>query len=148
MNLTPEQKTRMTSLVAALRSGNYLQTMEYLRISSHAGGFRHCCLGVACELYAKDKGVEWDNNKFIHEQDYLPDEVVEYFGFPRVAANFGCPSRNSGNPPINQDIIDKVLPPNSRPFVPHLANINDAGATFEQIASMIELQFLQDTPTQ
>lgn len=40
--------------VAALRSGAYEQTTKVLR---NDGGF--CCLGVLCDLYAQETGVEW-----------------------------------------------------------------------------------------
>jgi hypothetical protein len=43
-----------TKWVAALRSGEYEQTEGVLR---NGNGF--CCLGVLCDLYAQETGVEW-----------------------------------------------------------------------------------------
>lgn len=51
MAMNPEVKARW---VAALRSGEYKQTTGCL---SRADGF--CCLGVLCDLHAKETGTLW-----------------------------------------------------------------------------------------
>lgn len=43
--------------VAALRSGEYKQGDRRV-LNDGQGGF--CCLGVLCDLYAKDTGTEWE----------------------------------------------------------------------------------------
>lgn len=40
--------------VAALRSGEYEQAEMYLRVNN-----KFCCLGVACDLFAKEREGEW-----------------------------------------------------------------------------------------
>lgn len=64
--------------VAALRSGKYQQTQGYLRDSD---GF--CCLGVLCDIFAKDLETEWQGHLAGHRYDFLgqgfhlPTEVYE-----------------------------------------------------------------------
>jgi hypothetical protein len=102
--------------VSALRSGEYQQTQRYLRTDN---GF--CCLGVLCDLYGKENNVEWNlannghNYEFQEFESYLPSSVVEWSGIEEV------------NPLVNDEEST-------------LANLNDSGSTFEQIADVIEHQ--------
>jgi hypothetical protein len=97
--------------VSALRSGDYQQGRSYLRTDN---GF--CCLGVLCDLYAKENNVEWNlannghNYEFQNNESDLPS-VIEWAGV------------EDHNPAIC--------------LVP-LVVINDTGSTFEQIANLIE----------
>lgn len=43
--------------VAALRSGEYKQSSKRV-LNDGQGGF--CCLGVLCDLYAKETGAAWE----------------------------------------------------------------------------------------
>lgn len=61
--------------VEYLRSGIYKQTTGKLR---GAKGF--CCLGVACDLYAKENDVEWDGQEFMGSFDALPEAVRKWLG--------------------------------------------------------------------
>ena len=102
--------------VDALRSGGYQQTQRYLRTDN---GF--CCLGVLCDLYAKENNVEWNlvnnghNYEFQDKESHLPSSVVEWSGV------------EDSNPLVN----DKTE---------SLANLNDRGSTFNVIADVIEHQ--------
>lgn len=63
----------------ALRSGEYKQTKENL----HDGnGF--CCLGVLCDLHAKERGTNWvrliDLYELYGEMQLLPLSVQEWAG--------------------------------------------------------------------
>lgn len=64
----------------ALDSGEYEQGHGALRTAS--GKF--CCLGVLCDLYAKDTGNKWsDVGGGLHlegESSYLPEKVCEWAG--------------------------------------------------------------------
>lgn len=94
-------------LVAALRSGDYKQTMGQLR---NGGGF--CCLGVACNLFDPTgwrEDMTYNNVKYM-----LPADVQDFFGFTYGNATFG------------QDSTDG------------LTDRNDGGATFAEIADLIE----------
>ena len=101
--------------VDALRSGDYKQTQNRLH---NEYGF--CCLGVLCDLYGKENNVEWEpsiyyNNdyEFQHMVTVLPLSVMEWAGVEEV------------NPYVN-----------GGPFT--LAELNDQGSTFNEIADVIE----------
>lgn len=63
----------------ALRSGEYKQTKENLR---DGNGF--CCLGVLCDLHAKERGTNWvrliDFYELYGEMQLLPLSVQEWAG--------------------------------------------------------------------
>lgn len=67
--------------IAALRSNEYKQTQGYLH--THDG---YCCLGVLCDLYAKEKNMEWkienDGNirSFDGKDQVLPQSVSDWSG--------------------------------------------------------------------
>jgi len=84
------QKARLNKWADALESGNYKQGRWWLRPNlvegDENGPDTFCCLGVACDLYAKNtKKGKWDGEKFrtnkYDENDANPPEpVTEYFG--------------------------------------------------------------------
>jgi hypothetical protein len=98
--------------VSALRSGDYQQTQEHLHDKN---GF--CCLGVLCDLYGKEHNVEWNLANmpgyyaFQGRETVLPLSVIEWAGVIGI-----------------DPLIGKVS----------LAELNDKGSTFEQIADLIE----------
>jgi len=102
--------------VSALRSGEYQQGQCYLRTNS---GF--CCLGVLCDLYAKENNVEWNlannghNYEFQEFESYLPSSVRKWADLEYC------------NPPVNDEEST-------------LARLNDNGTTFNEIADVIEKQ--------
>jgi len=105
--------------VDALRSGEYQQTQRYLRTDN---GF--CCLGVLCDLYAKENNVEWNlvnnghNYEFQDKESYLPSSVRKWAGVKSHNADF---------------IINETR-------TETLANLNDMGFAFNEIADVIEKQ--------
>lgn len=118
--MKPEIKAQW---LEALRSGKYAQTKAALQT---AEGF--CCLGVLCDLYSKETGTEWepprgDNGKFkvmLGSSGGLPGEVMKWSG---VLNRYGA------------------LPewfPKDRDDYNFLANLNDSGMPFNQIADIIE----------
>jgi len=101
--------------VSALRSGDYKQTQRRLHDEN---GF--CCLGVLCDLYGKKNNVEWEpsthyNNAYMFQDmtTVLPLSVMEWAGVEDY------------NPHVN-----------GGPFT--LAELNDRGSTFNEIADLIE----------
>ena len=102
--------------VSALRSGDYQQTQGRLRKED---GF--CCLGVLCDLYAKDNNVEWEppgyNDAYVFQEfeSNLPSSVMEW-----ADLEYCNPHVNGGEST--------------------LVRLNDSGCTFEQIADVIEEQ--------
>ena len=59
--------------LAALRSGEYQQTTGQLKDDL---GF--CCLGVLCDLHAKETGNEWKGYYYYKNEDFLPFEVKKW----------------------------------------------------------------------
>ena len=119
--------------VAALRSGEYVQDVGRLRTQN---GF--CCLGVACDLYAKKIGKgEWkpytptfDKPAFyINVKSYgrgLPTDVADWLGF-RISVNDQI-----------QYYGDYMSEGEGDEEDPSLASANDDGRTFDEIADIIE----------
>ena len=106
--------------INALRSGEYEQGKGKLRKDNN-----YCCLGVLCDIYNKETGDgEWvlkyklgDNNVFnFNTNRESVDDVLSY-----NIANWAGLVNN------NPNIITKAI-----------AGINDDGATFEEIANLIE----------
>jgi hypothetical protein len=102
--------------VKALRSGEFEQGQKHLRI-----GDNYCCLGVACELYRREVDGEWHPEQewlaFITEGDsssqVLPEPVREWLGLTHGDGFFDDENES-------------------------LANANDNGSTFDEIADTIE----------
>ena len=129
--------------VTGLRSDDYRQGTGRL-VSEVHGELRHCCLGVACDLFAERVGIElkrvdlhrdddvvaftyvWPNpkipNSMVSEGDVLPESVRAYLGV------------NQFDPHVDMDETD---------YETSLTHLNDArGWTFRQIADAIEATYL------
>ncbi len=108
--------------VAALRSGDYKQGREQLR-----NGDQFCCLGVACDIVKEQIGIDWNGDRFDKKLSFLPDSVTGVFG-------------------EIDSILDTTLPITYKTFAriggKTLIGYNDRGATFEEIADIIEEQYL------
>jgi hypothetical protein len=114
--MNPEIKARW---VAALRSGEYEQGKGKL----NQGGAM-CCLGVLCDLHARETGGAWEHVTsgiayYSGSPNYLPEQVREWAGLPepRLGA-FVRIGRASEALPVH----------------------NDAFRTFAEIADAIEAQ--------
>lgn len=76
----------------ALKSGNYkrvsgnLVRYEEDRTDKPIRG--HCCLGVLCDLYAKDKGVNFFDVIDVVKEGLLPDSVVHWAEIDIEKENF------------------------------------------------------------
>jgi len=100
----------------ALRSGEYEQGQAYLRTPKG-----YCCLGVLCDLAAKAEVIpepELENGAYWYDGDryYLSRKVQEWAGL-----EFNNPSSETASDA--------------------LANLNDEGLTFTQIADFVERDF-------
>jgi hypothetical protein len=127
--MNPEIKQKW---IAALRSGEYKQGKGGLRNTEG-----YCCLGVLCDLHAKETGNEWEraefdeNDCYLRASGYLPAEVSAWAGLSKIA-------------------YDRQLAPYTLPFfdVPVVADgqdmtlsqLNDANKPFAAIADVIEAQ--------
>jgi hypothetical protein len=78
-----------TKWVAALLSNKYEQTTGALR-----DGTGYCCLGVLCDLYSQETGVEWftpneyDNCTMHGNDSLLPLEVRVWAGLAHDIGGF------------------------------------------------------------
>lgn len=110
---TPEEAR--AAWVEALRSGEYKQGKRYL-----ANDGKYCCLGVACELAIKD-GVPIERGEESGRAFYAGDDAT--LAFP-IREWLGLDTSEGGYRRNGHDTS--------------LAKRNDDGATFEQIATIIE----------
>jgi len=114
--------------IDALRSGKYHQGQSKLY-----SGDGFCCLGVLCDIYAKEVGDiawvkkdpsktvdddKWDYWYFDDQSEVLPDCVCKW---------------------AEMDEDDPVLT-KGQYYLTSLAELNDKGATFEDLAEVIEEQ--------
>lgn len=117
--------------VNALRSGNYEQDRERLR---SVNGY--CCLGVLCDIYAKEHHVEW---KFVGIEEKNP-QPMDYWFFQGKSEM------------LPENVIDWAELESENPHVKiyeheddeyvwdTIANVNDTGYTFSEIADIIQNQ--------
>ncbi len=108
--------------IPALRDGRYQQGREHLRV-----GDSYCCLGVACDL----RGMEWksalspnmprpNNVGVLYEVEgsdmFFPISVQDFLGVTYTGRYFDPEYASRGS----------------------LSRLNDDGATFDEIADVIE----------
>lgn len=112
--MTPNEK----KLVAALESGKYKQT--YGKLKDRYG---YCCLGVACEISGLGNFSEEDIFKSGLQQDAyeLIPKVRQWLGWKNVVG--------STRKKFDQEEC--------------LAELNDKGCTFKQIAKVIRLGLVE-----
>lgn len=127
--------------VDALLSGEYQQGQGYLRQREDNEEPRFCCLGVLCDLAIKngvpiivsqrdDRVTEFDN-----ASESLPESVMEWSGLSSVNGGFYYTVRHQyqdfdGNIVEEEEMLEESL-----------AELNDNGHTFEEIAKDIEHYF-------
>ena len=116
--------------IKALRSGEYLQgegalRQEFVDIDESL----YCCLGVLCDLYARsvENSPAWTSGdasehvrRYGGRESYPPSFVMEWAGLGDEEGSYTL----SGNGGASS-----------------LAELNDRGRTFEEIASVIEQKF-------
>lgn len=131
---TEEIKEHRKEWVAALRSGKYKQAVGKLKKTDEDGALRYCCLGVACDLVGL-KGEELENGLFVFPKSHgswmttdslLPREAMEWLG-----VDVDGPS-----------VYTEEVGDNGESEYDELAQLNDNGYSFDQIAALIEEQGL------
>lgn len=124
--------------IDALRSGKYRQALGSLKEGSN----KYCCLGVLCDIYINEtKAAQWNHNNRVEwgnierSGQLLPDTIAEWAGIENPMST----------PTVSVYIKDNVRKAYYRAkygisdrFEPHLANINDLGTSFSEIADIIE----------
>jgi hypothetical protein len=134
--------------VEALRSGEYLQGKQYLktvaRIAANKVEVLHCCLGVICELIPtvdENHAMQINIREFggNHNTGTLPMEAVQAMwpdhnrrhlsDNPTVFSAVGLSESAYVAPLDDPEIYGKMY---------SLAELNDQGFTFNQIADVID----------
>lgn len=123
--MDPDIKARW---VAALRSGEYKQGRHRLKRRREHQKSEYCCLGVLCEIAVQDGVIK-------------PPEKIEDEGFPGSAYKYEGDKFSLG-PRVQEwagiESNPAVKDPNGH--WSSLADMNDDGASFEEIADVIERQ--------
>lgn len=131
--------------VEALRSGRYLQTTGRLSEQRGAGKrWRHCCLGVACEVEGTTKKTIIDNTYlpqatgkialYDQSESLLPDKVIDWLGIRIPTDEFT---------EISSDPVATVLHKDFKNKEVTLSELNDEhGWTFAMIADLVERDWL------
>lgn len=121
---------------AALRSGEYKQGRDSLRMKSEQGALHFCCLGVLCDLVAKENpAVVWRDGWHAMSvvelrdpaQNYKPEERANMLQVPPAICDIV--GMRSGDPIVDIDAA-----------VPHsLSSLNDTcNYSFTDIADVID----------
>ena len=120
-----------TKWVADLRSGKFPQTTTVLR-----NGNGYCCLGVLCDLYSRETGVEWavpndyDTCTMHGADSVLPEEVRIWAGLAHEHGGYVAVSKDYDEGEITT--VDHSAT---------LTELNDSWEyDFRQIADVIEEQ--------
>lgn len=138
----------MKKWIAALRSGNYAQCQQALRIDDS-----FCCLGVATDLYLQEQGglwekdgeradggmayvaYSWDGQRM--ENMLLPEEVADWLGLGYRA--------DRENPIIS--FLRTNPDGETKTAIEALSDLNDVvEMTFGEIADLIEAHLLPEVP--
>lgn len=108
--------------VNALKSGEYEQGTDFL---NKDGEF--CCLGVLCDLYNKETGIEWEDAKWEDAKNQAPKHKIKSF----LGQQAVLPSV----------VVEWAGLENDNPLIlgyESLASINDKYESFKEIANLIE----------
>lgn len=124
--MTKLHKQRIKLWVGALRSGDYQQCRNNLRLTSNYNNsvtdgctVAYCCLGVACAIYEKQTKKNIPSSEW--GKSYLPNEVQKWLGLDK-----------------DDPYITKTLT---------AAFVNDErGWDFKKVANAIEKTYLKDKP--
>lgn len=147
-NLRPKERPSLTdivdigplgerlseALVKALKSGHYAQGQEQLRYTPPEGPTQYCCLGLMCLLLPVG---EYEDDSF-----HLPDvrEGAEQPSIDNDNDTYFYMDFDGHSLPPAQLLL--LLPPEHRNKAAQsmevLAQLNDGGASFHEIARIIE----------
>jgi hypothetical protein len=107
--------------VKALRSGNYNQGQQYLRVNNGEKDL-YCCLGVLCDIYTKKTGIDWKPLRIEHGEETIPKTIFAWAGL------------EDSNPNVTYNEYKETR-------ACTLSELNDeAELNFNQIADLIDTQ--------
>lgn len=149
--VSPEEYQRRRGLwTSDLRSGDFKQGRSALR-NGPEDSSEFCCLGVACETYRRETGKgHWERRGALASDSvtapwhFVDDGAPNPEHFPAwneswsslpggVAAWFGLNPSTQYNPQVATEWGNE-----------HVANLNDRRTTFEEIADLIDIGFVED----
>lgn len=153
--LTTEQCERIKDFVKALRSGEYQQNKGRLRLNLTdddtglpTGKVGYCCEGVAAERYARQLGytVTVDENDGDLNISYAEDGDEAFSSWTVAPPRFWREMGMLTDERLYNGLVF-VLPDDLKMRGQQIgweeyASLNDDGLTFDQIADLIEWQFL------
>lgn len=117
-----KEKRMIQKWVKALRSGEYSQGRDCLRNDEN----KYCCLGVLCDLV--------DNSGWT----FYPLSLTTTF-------TFGDGDEREEFPPHEIMVnLDLYRPEGELALYSYLANLNDSGSTFHEIAKVIEKAYAKE----
>ena len=126
--------------ITALRSGNYTQAVGSLK-TVEQGKVSHCCLGVLCEIALAKNIIESsvrgvDTHYYGDEFEFavLPHVVRDWAGIDQVNPIIIL------TPELKEKIAERSSTIRNMNDIPifSLAEFNDAGFTFNEIADLID----------
>ena len=137
------KKTVAEKWVKALRSKKYKQAKSALKIKNKSGVVRHCCLGVLCELYQQDMRKQKRKPLPVSAENahaYDPDlpKTSQIYDFDAHVSRL--PERVqkwAGMRTDNGDLHGASYDVSGIPCW-DLVSVNDHGANFQTIATVIE----------
>jgi hypothetical protein len=133
--MNPEVKQKW---IDALRSGDYEQGSEKLR-----GVNGYCCLGVLCDIYAREHDTQWEFRGYDELSDETNPHPMDYWYFdeqseflPKSVMDWA--GLKVPNPSVRIDVEDNDE--DNWYFQDEIANVNDSGYTFMDLSKIIEQQ--------
>lgn len=129
--------------VDTLRSGKYQQGKKALRSKDD----KFCCLGVLCDISKDTLDTNWVLGNAYDKNHYsldgfggvLPESVVNYLGVTSENYNVQISHKNSKLPNFVLEKEKEEI---------YLTNLNDDyGLSFDQIADVLEEEFLNENTT-
>lgn len=118
--------------VDALRSGEYTQGQNRLVTYAGTDEAQYCCLGVLCDLAEKAGVVKFDTGGYVSVDNPLDRDR---FGLPKAVSAWAGLTEKTFN---NRKSLASAPQVTIQTNTDSLANHNDNGKTFEQIAEAIE----------
>lgn len=125
-------KENIQKWVEALESGEYSQGRMALKTEVGL-----CCLGVACEVSGLTEIQVYGNRTYIYRAKEIPEDKSRNYLPLSVQRWLGVDSPNPRVSDPRKGVDDDEIA-----FKTHLANLNDEGFSFKEIAELIRAEWL------
>jgi len=125
------KKSIMETWVRALRSGKYNQCKGQLKNNNS-----FCCLGVLTDIYGEQEGIEWSQDEWLYINK-CGDVRRECEGLTVNVQGWSGMTSSDGDRVRCVDSWDDE----GKSITDSLADMNDSGSSFEEIADIIERDY-------